>query len=137
MKCPACRSEIDDRSYRCKVCHRICSYRRFCWRYRYIVLVMVALIGFWMIKGYVGRWYGNDYDKLPEGALVSDATTLNWLGLTDKGWFCEEPHYKGRLLHLRHRVFQAKDVIVTGPISATARCGRGFRPNWRRLAPCT
>ncbi|MFL6528958.1 MAG: alpha/beta fold hydrolase [Chthoniobacterales bacterium] len=38
--------------------------------------------------------------------------TLGWLGLTDKGWFCEEPHYKGTLLHLRHNVFQAKDVIV-------------------------
>src|SRR5258707_6897766 len=38
--------------------------------------------------------------------------TLGWLGLTDKGWFCEEPHHKGSLLHLRHNVFQAKDVIV-------------------------
>jgi hypothetical protein len=38
--------------------------------------------------------------------------TLSWLELTDKGWFCEEPHYKGSLLHLRHNVFQAKDVIV-------------------------
>ncbi len=112
MKCPACCSEIDDRSYRCKVCHRICSYRRLGWRYRYIVLVMVALIGFWTVRGYVGRWFTNDYDKLPMGALVSDATTLSWLGLTDKGWFCEEPHYKGILLHLRHKVFQAKDVIV-------------------------
>jgi hypothetical protein len=61
-------------------------------------------------QGYVGRWFANDYDKLPEGALVSDATTLSWLGLRDKGWFCEEPHYKGTLLHLRHKVFQAKDV---------------------------
>ena len=112
MKCPACCSEIDDRSYRCKVCHRVCSYRRLCWRYRYIVLVMVALIGFWTIPGFVRRWFTRGYDKLPTGALVSDATTLSWLGLTDKGWFCEEPHYKGRLLHLRHNVFQAKDVIV-------------------------
>jgi hypothetical protein len=53
-----------------------------------------------------------DYARLPEGALVSDATTRRWLGLTDRGWFCEEPHHKGELLHLRHRVFQAKDVIV-------------------------
>jgi len=31
-------------------------------------------------QGYLRRWYANDYDKLPEGALVSDATTLSWLG---------------------------------------------------------
>src|SRR5437773_3036761 len=73
---------------------------------------MVALIGLWKIKGYVRQRCANDYDKLPEGALVSDATTLSWLGLRDKVWFCEEPHYKGRLLHLRHKVFQPKDVII-------------------------
>jgi pimeloyl-ACP methyl ester carboxylesterase len=112
MKCPACCSEIDDRSYRCRKCLGICSYRRLCWRYRYLVFVIVALIGFWTVKVYVRRWYANDYDKLPEGALVSDSTTLSWLGLRDKGWFCEEPHYKGRLLHLRHKVFQPKDVLI-------------------------
>jgi len=37
---------------------------------------------------------------------------MRWLGLKDKGWFCEEPHYKGSILHLRHHVFQAKDAIV-------------------------
>src|SRR5205814_394442 len=89
----ACCSEIDDRSYRCRECHGICSYQRLCWRYRYIVFGIVALIGFWTIKGYVRRWYANDYDKLPEGALVSDATTLSWLGLRDKGWFGEEPAF--------------------------------------------
>src|SRR5205823_2878819 len=112
MKCPACYSEIDDRSYRCKECHRICSYRRLCWRYRYILLLLLGLIGFWMGKSYVGRMFVSDYAKLPEGALVSDATTRQWLGLRDPGWFCEEPHYKGVLLHLRHRIFQPKDVIV-------------------------
>src|SRR3954469_11649065 len=112
MQCPACLSEIDDRSYRCKVCRRICSYWRLCWRYRYILFATVALIGLWRINGFVRRWNANAYDKLPEGALVSDATTLSWLGLRDKGWFCEEPHYKGRLLHLRHKVFQPKDVII-------------------------
>jgi hypothetical protein len=112
MNCPACYSEIDDRSYRCKECHRITSYRRFCWRYRYFLLVIVALIGYWTVPGLIRRWFARDYNNLPQGALVSDQMTLGWLGLTDKGWFCEEPHYKGRLLHLRHNVFQAKDVIV-------------------------
>jgi pimeloyl-ACP methyl ester carboxylesterase len=112
MNCPACYSEIHDRSYRCKECHRISSYRRFCWRYRYFVLVIVALIGYWTIPGLVRQWFARDYNKLPFGALVSDQMTLGWLGLTDQGWFCEEPHYKGSLLHLRHNVFQAKDVIV-------------------------
>ena len=112
MNCPACYSEIDDRSYRCKECHRITSYRRFCWRYRYLVFVLVGLIAYWTVPGLVRRWFVRDYNKLPLGALVSDQMTLGWLGLTDKGWFCEEPHYKGSLLHLRHNVFQAKDVIV-------------------------
>jgi pimeloyl-ACP methyl ester carboxylesterase len=75
-------------------------------------LVIVALIGYWTIPGLVRGWFARDYNKLPLGALVSDQMTLGWLGLTDKGWFCEEPHYKGTLLHLRHKVFQAKDVIV-------------------------
>ena len=112
MNCPACYSEIDDRSYRCKECHRITSYRRFCWRYRYLVFVLVGLIAYWTVPGLVRRWFVRDYNKLPLGALVSDQMTLGWLGLTDKGWFCEEPHYKGSLLHLRHNVFQARDVIV-------------------------
>src|SRR5437762_13911994 len=107
MKCPACRSEIDDRSYRCTECHGICSYKRLCSRYRYILVVMIALIGFWTLRGYVGRWFANDYDKLTEGALVKAATTLSWHGLPDKGWICEEPHYKRTLLHIRHKVFQA------------------------------
>jgi pimeloyl-ACP methyl ester carboxylesterase len=75
-------------------------------------LVIVALIGYWTIPGLVRGWFARDYNKLPLGALVSDQMTLGWLGLADKGWFCEEPHYKGSLLHLRHNVFQAKDVIV-------------------------
>ncbi len=115
MKCPACYSEIDDRSYRCKACHRVTSYPKLCWRYRYFVLVFLALIGYWTIPGLVRKGFARDYNKLPPGALVSDQMTLGWLGLTDKGWFCEEPHYKGRLLHLRHNVFQAKDVIVFVP----------------------
>ena len=53
-----------------------------------------------------------DFAKLPEGALVSDETTRQWLGLNDRRWFCVEPHYKGSLLHLRHQVFQPKDVII-------------------------
>jgi len=112
MNCPACYSEIDDQSYRCKACHRVTSYPRLCWRYRYFALVIVALIGYWTIPGLVRRWFARDFKKLPLGALVSDQMTLGWLGLTDKGWFCEEPHYKGSVLHLRHNVFQAKDVIV-------------------------
>ena len=112
MKCPACCTEIDDRSYRCKECRRVCSYRRLCWRYRYIALILVALIAFWAVKGIAARWVANDYDNLADGALVSDATTLSWLGLKDTGWFCAEPHFKGRILHLRHKLFQAKDVIV-------------------------
>src|SRR5258705_72485 len=36
MKCPACCSEIDDRSYRATECHRICSYKRLLCGYRYI-----------------------------------------------------------------------------------------------------
>jgi len=112
VNCPACRSEIHDHSYRCKECHRICSYKRLCWRYRYVLLIIVALVSLWTIKIYTRRLSTPDYAKVPPGALVSDATTRRWLGLSDDGWFCEEPHRKGELLHLRHRVFQAKDVIV-------------------------
>ena len=112
MNCPACYSEIDDRSYRCKACRRIVSYRRLSWRYRYVGLIVGVLLAIWMIPGLVSQRFTRGYDKLPAGALVSDAMTMGWLGLTDKGWFCEEPHYKGNLLHLRHSVFQAKDVIV-------------------------
>jgi len=112
MKCPACYSEIDDRSYRCKACRRIVSYRRLCWRYRYVGLIVGVLIAIWTIPGLVSQRFTRGYDKLPPGALVSDEITMGWLGLTDKGWFCVEPHYKGTLLHLRHTVFQAKDVIV-------------------------
>jgi len=112
MKCPACFSEIDDRSYRCNKCRRVTSYRRLFWRYRYAALIVAALIGLWTIPGLANQRFTRDYDKLEPGALVSDATTMGWLGLTDKGWFCVEPHYKGNLLHLRHKVFQAKDVIV-------------------------
>jgi pimeloyl-ACP methyl ester carboxylesterase len=75
-------------------------------------LVIVALVGYWTIPGLIRQWFARDYYKLPAGALVSDQMTRGWLGVTDKGWFCEEPHYKGSLLHLRHAVFQAKDVIV-------------------------
>jgi pimeloyl-ACP methyl ester carboxylesterase len=112
MKCPACCSEIDDKSYRCTECHRICSYRRLTWRYRYLSLVIVGLLAYWIFGSYIRGLFTKDYSRLPDGALVSDATTREWLGLTDKGWFCEEPHYKGVLLHLRHRVFQPKDVII-------------------------
>src|SRR5207253_7624049 len=70
MNCPACYSEIHDRSYRCKECHRISSYRRFCWRYRYFVFLLVALIGYWTIPGLIRQWFARDYDKLPFGALV-------------------------------------------------------------------
>ena len=112
MNCPACRSEIHDRSYRCKECHHICSYRRLCWRYRYVLFVIVALVSLWAIRIYARRVNTPDYAKLPQGAVVSDAATRRWLGLSDDGWFCEEPHRKGELLHLRHKVFQAKDVIV-------------------------
>jgi pimeloyl-ACP methyl ester carboxylesterase len=112
MKCPACRSEIDDRSYRCKECQRICSYKRLCWRYRYLLFIFLAFIAFWVGRSAFQQASTADYAKLPEGAVVSDSVTRAWLGLKDKGWFCEEPHNKGSLLHLRHKVFQAKDVIV-------------------------
>src|ERR1700756_3923576 len=112
MKCPACCSEIDDRSYRCRKCLGICSYRRLCWRYRYLVFGIVALIAFWIGRIVTRRLLEPNYASLPENAAVSDATTRRWLGLSDKGWFCEEPHHKGEFFHLRHRVFQAKDVIV-------------------------
>jgi len=75
-------------------------------------LIAGVLIAIWTIRGLVTQRFTRGYDKLPPGALVSDEMTMGWLGLTDKGWFCEEPHYKGTLLQLRHTVFQAKDVIV-------------------------
>jgi hypothetical protein len=112
MQCPSCFSEIDDRSYRCRYCRRVCSYRRLCWRYRYLFALVAIALGYWMLPRAVGRWSTHGYDKLPTGALVPDAITMGWLGLKDPGWFCEEPHYKGSLLHLRHKVFQAKDVLV-------------------------
>ena len=67
---------------------------------------------FWVGRTFTRRVLTTNYARLPEGALVSDSITRAWLGVTDKGWFCEEPHHKGELLHLRHRIFQAKDVIV-------------------------
>lgn len=76
------------------------------------MFVLLALIGYWTVPGLVAKLFARDYKNLPIGALVSDQITLGWLGLADQGWFCEEPHYKGSLLHLRHTVFQAKDVIV-------------------------
>lgn len=78
MKCPACCSEIDDRSYRCKECHRICSYRRLCWRYRYVLLLIAGLIILWVGRSYTRRLFTTDYASLPEGALVSDETTRQW-----------------------------------------------------------
>src|SRR6476659_3462622 len=112
MKCPACFSEIDDRSYRCKSCRRIVSYRRLCWRYRYVGLIVGLLAVAWTIRGLVSQRFTREYDKLPPGAVFSDTTTMGWLGLTERGWFCVEPHSKGNLLHLRNSVFQPKDVIV-------------------------
>jgi len=86
MKCPACYSEIDDRSYRCTACRRS--------------LRIGALLAISLHRFAVGRAdrilddprvgqpvVHPGYDKLPPGALVSDATTMGWLGLTDKGWF--------------------------------------------------
>ena len=90
MKCPACCSEIDDGSYRCKECHRICSYKRLCWRYRHLLILIAGLILVWVGRSYARRFYAANYANLPSGALVSDATTRQWLGLTDQGWFCEE-----------------------------------------------
>ena len=112
MNCPACRSEIDNRSYRCTECHRICSYKRLCWRYRYVLSILLALLAFWIGRIYLRRLLTPDFASLPANALISDATTREWLGLSDNAWFCEEPHHKGDLLHLRHKVFQAKDVMV-------------------------
>jgi hypothetical protein len=91
---------------------RIPWYKRLRWRYRYILPIFFALIAFWVGQMVVRQVWPVDFGKLPEGALVSDATTRKWLGIQDMGWFCEEPHYKGKLLHLRHQVFQPKDVIV-------------------------
>src|SRR5947199_5455368 len=115
MDCPACYSQIDDRSYRCHECHRVASYRRLCWRYRYLMLVFVGVIAYWTVPGLVREWFARDYNKLPLGALVSDQMTRGWLGLTDNGWFCEEPHYKCSLLHLRHTVDSANDVTAAVP----------------------
>jgi pimeloyl-ACP methyl ester carboxylesterase len=112
MKCPACFSEIDDRAYRCRECRRICSYRRLARRYRFVLLLILIVVAYYAGRSIVQRVRSADFTKLPDGALVSDSMTRAWLGLNDKDWFCEEPHYKGNLLHLRHKVFQAKDVIV-------------------------
>src|SRR3954447_5660875 len=84
MKCPACFTEIDDRSYRCKSCRRVTSYRRLYWRYRFLLWLLVALIGFWTIPGLARRWFTRGYDNLADGALVSDEATLSWLGLKDR-----------------------------------------------------
>jgi hypothetical protein len=112
MNCPACQSPVDDRSYRCKECQQICSYPRLLWRYRHSISIVIfatlVLLGY----AYVGGIVTVSYAGLRDGALVSDAATRQWLGLSDSGWFCEEPHHKGEILHLRHKVFQAKDVIV-------------------------
>lgn len=79
MKCPACRSEIADGAYRCKECWRICSYKRLCYRYRYVLLIILALVGFWVSKTVTRRVLTADFARLPEGALVSDSMTRSTL----------------------------------------------------------
>src|SRR5205823_13276254 len=104
MNCPACYSEIDDRSYRCKECHRITSYRRFCWRYRYLVVVLLGLIAYWTVPGGVRRWLVRDYNKPPLRPLAAHQMTMGCPSSSDKGRVFQAAHYKSHLVQLRDNV---------------------------------
>src|SRR5437870_3434907 len=100
MNCPACYSEIDDRSYRCKECHRITSYRRFNRNYDFV------------FSGFEEALHG-DVPAFDEGAAKLDAL----LGHLEDNYktITIVAHGKGALLAMRTLLNRAKDFPKKQP----------------------
>ena len=121
MKCGACRLEIPaEPGYRCPHCHSVLSYWRLIIRFRKFWFTIAAVVALTVLfvslkKGWAAfspARVAKKYAALSVGEIFPEAETRTLLGLDDDRWICGEKHEKGRLLHLRHNRYRAKNVVV-------------------------